>query len=65
MQITFSTKDKGSSNGKDLVLNVSYHQFPAMCVKGDTIFLGKYLVTGSEDSSLYLTVNTYTSRKGS
>lgn len=56
LQITFTTKKRDGSNGTDKVLAVSYTQFPAMCVKGDTIFLGKYLVTGSEDSSLYLTV---------
>lgn len=26
---------------------------------GDTIFLGRYLVTGSEESSCYLTVGIY------
>ena len=57
MQITFTTQEAVSKKGGDKTLLVSYHQFPSMCVKGDTIFLGKYLVTGSEESSLYLTVS--------
>ncbi len=38
------------------VVSVSYEKFTAMVQPGDTVFLGRYLVTGSEDSSLYLTV---------
>eukprot|EP00884_Botryococcus_braunii_P017215 jgi/Botrbrau1/4177/Bobra.0192s0037.1 len=40
----------------DRVLPINYEEFPAMCMAGDTIFLGRYLVTGSEESSCYLTV---------
>ena len=40
------------------VLPVSYPKFTTMVQKGDTIFIGRYLVTGSEDSSLYVTVCT-------
>ena len=38
------------------MLPVSYEKFTSMVQPGDTVFLGRYLVTGSEDSSLYLTV---------
>lgn len=38
------------------VLPVSYPKFTTMVQKGDTIFIGRYLVTGSEDSSLYVMV---------
>lgn len=58
--ITTSEADKSAAEGK--VLHVSYAAFPGMCMKGDTIFLGKYLVTGSEESSLYLTVCLLTAR---
>ena len=37
-------------------LPVSYSKFTSMVKQGDTIFLGRYLVTGSEESSCYLTV---------
>ncbi|KAK9828408.1 hypothetical protein WJX81_005360 [Elliptochloris bilobata] len=40
------------------VLPVSYEKFTSMVQPGDTVFLGRYLVTGSEDSSLYLTVDS-------
>ena len=40
----------------DHVLPVSYPKFTSMCQKGDLIFVGRYLVTGSEDSSLYVKV---------
>ena len=39
------------------VLPVSYPKFTSMIQKGDTIFIGRYLVTGSEDSSLYVKVH--------
>ena len=41
-------------------LPVSYGKLGAMVQKGDTIFLGRYLVTGSEESSCYLTVRAAT-----
>ena len=37
-------------------LPVSYSKFTSMVKQGDTVFLGRYLVTGSEESSCYLTV---------
>ena len=42
----------------DSVLPVSYPNFTSMVQKGDSIFVGRYLVTGSEDSSVYLTVSS-------
>lgn len=41
----------------DEVLPVSYPKFTSMIQKGDMIFVGRYLVTGSEDSSLYVKVD--------
>jgi pyruvate kinase len=38
------------------VFPVTYSQFPAMCQPGDHIFVGRYLVTGADESSLYLEV---------
>ena len=39
-------------------LPVSYPKLPSMVQTGDTIFLGRYLVTGSEESSCFLTVRS-------
>ena len=38
------------------VFPVTYPKFPAMCQEGDSIFVGRYLVTGAEDSSLFMEV---------
>ena len=38
------------------MLPISYPKFPSMVERGDTVFLGRYLVTGSEESSTFLTV---------
>jgi len=50
--LTTGSAREGAGN----VLPVSYEKFTSMVQPGDTVFLGRYLVTGSEDSSLYLTV---------
>ena len=55
VQITITTKDV-EVNAEEGILPINYPRFASMVAKGDTIFLGRYLVTGSEDSSLYLTV---------
>lgn len=34
--------------------SVSYKNLPSMCEVGDTIFLGRYLVTGADESSLFM-----------
>ncbi len=52
MTLTTGSAREGAGN----VLPVSYEKFTSMVQPGDTVFLGRYLVTGSEDSSLYLTV---------
>lgn len=59
VQIKFTTKNIEGGSINDGLLPISYPKFPSMCVRGDTIFLGKYLVTGSEDCSLYLTVRSF------
>ena len=52
-----STKPGATIGGN--LLPVSYSKFTSMIKQGDTIFLGRYLVTGSEESSCYLTVRTH------
>lgn len=54
MQITITQNPEAEASNE--VLPVSYPKFTTMIQKGDTIFIGRYLVTGSEDSSLYVTV---------
>lgn len=54
-QVTLTT-GPAPADGASTVLPVSYEKFTSMVQPGDTVFLGRYLVTGSEDSSLYLTV---------
>lgn len=39
---------------------ITYAKFPAMCQPGDSMFVGRYLVTGSETSSLFLEVEEVT-----
>lgn len=53
-QVILSTKPGAVIGGN--TLPVSYPKFTSMIKQGDTIFLGRYLVTGSEESSCYLTV---------
>lgn len=38
------------------VLPVTYDKFASMVQPGDSIFVGRYLVTGADDSSLFLEV---------
>ncbi|PRW57775.1 pyruvate kinase isoform C [Chlorella sorokiniana] len=42
------------------LLPITYPKFPAMCERGDQIFLGRYLVTGADESSVFLTVEEVT-----
>ena len=53
-QVVLTTREGAKMEGN--VLPVSYTKLGAMVQKGDTIFLGRYLVTGSEESSCFLTV---------
>ena len=39
-----------------LVLPITYPHFAHMCQPGDTLFVGRYLVNGADQSSLYLEV---------
>jgi hypothetical protein len=56
LQLVLTTKDQASA-AKD-ALPVSYERLPSMVEVGDEIFLGRYLVTGAEEASLFLEVNT-------
>jgi hypothetical protein len=53
-QLVLTTKDQASA-AKD-ALPVSYERLPSMVEVGDEIFLGRYLVTGAEEASLFLEV---------
>ena len=37
-------------------LAISYNKFAQMCQVGDQLFIGRYLVNGADQSSLYLEV---------
>jgi hypothetical protein len=56
VQIILTSRTVGAEESNN-VLPVNYAKFADMCQEGDTIFVGRYLVTGSEESSVYLTVN--------
>lgn len=40
----------------DLVLPVTYPKFAGMMEPGDTLYVGRYLVSGADSASLYLEV---------
>ena len=46
--------------GDAVVMPVNYSKFAAMCRVGDRILMGRYLATGAEDSSVYLSVEQVT-----
>lgn len=52
-QIILTTRDM---EARDNILPVTYPKFPQMTSKGDTIYIGRYLVSGAEGGSLYLEV---------
>ena len=52
VRVTADEKAEASS----LVLPISYPHFAHMCQPGDTLFVGRYLVNGADQSSLYLEV---------
>eukprot|EP00891_Asterochloris_glomerata_P003175 jgi/Astpho2/3175/e_gw1.00052.17.1_t len=54
-KIILTTREGAEATSE--VLPVSYPKFHSMVERGDTIFLGRYLVTGSEESSLFLHVD--------
>jgi len=47
------------------VLPVTYPKFASMVEQGDSIYIGRYLVSGADTASLYLTVRACGSRTGS
>ena len=53
MVITTTTYSADAEPG---TFSVNYPGFKDMVVVGDTVFLGRYLVTGADESSLYLQV---------
>ena len=52
VRVTADEKAEASS----LVLPITYPHFAHMCQPGDTLFVGRYLVNGADQSSLYLEV---------
>ncbi len=52
VRVTADEKAEASSP----VLPISYPHFAHMCQPGDTLFVGRYLVNGADQSSLYLEV---------
>jgi hypothetical protein len=54
LQLVLTTKDQASA--AEDALPVSYERLPSMVEVGDEIFLGRYLVTGAEEASLFLEV---------
>ncbi|KAL4425448.1 hypothetical protein ABPG75_009464 [Micractinium tetrahymenae] len=57
-KVTITTDTSAACTNE--VLPITYPKFPAMCEVGDSIFLGRYLATGADESSVYLTVTEVT-----
>lgn len=55
-QAVVLTQNGASNNNGVLSLRLSYEKFTSMCEVGDTIYMGRYLATGAEDSSVDLEV---------
>ena len=53
-QVTVTSDDKAEASSS--VLPITYPHFAHMCQPGDTLFVGRYLVNGADQSSLYLEV---------
>jgi hypothetical protein len=53
-QVVFTTRSFDDAPPGSFPVN--YPGFTDMVNEGDTIFLGRYLVTGADESSLFLTV---------
>ena len=53
-QVTVTSDEKAEASSS--VLPISYRHFAHMCQPGDTLFVGRYLVNGADQSSLYLEV---------
>ena len=54
MQVVFTTRS--FDDAPDGAFPINFSGFTDMVHEGDTIFLGRYLVTGADESSLFLTV---------
>ena len=55
-QVTVTSDEKAEASSS--VLPITYPHFAHMCQPGDTLFVGRYLVNGADQSSLYLEVRT-------
>ncbi|GLC77052.1 hypothetical protein PLESTF_001878200 [Pleodorina starrii] len=53
-QVTITTRT--DVDASDSVLPITYSKFTEMAVKGDTVYIGRYLVCGADSASLYLEV---------
>jgi len=58
--VVLTTKSKEEAGPNEFP--VSYARLPSMVEVGDTIFLGRYLVTGADESSLFMEVGGLLSR---
>ncbi len=54
-QVVFTTRS--FDDAPDGAFPINFSGFTDMVHEGDTIFLGRYLVTGADESSLFLTVS--------
>lgn len=55
LQVTITTDPDAQCTNE--VFPITYDKFDSMCVPGDSIFVGRYLATGADDSSLFLEVS--------
>ncbi|EFJ40338.1 cytosolic pyruvate kinase [Volvox carteri f. nagariensis] len=53
-QVVITTRTDVDASGS--VLPITYNKFTEMAVKGDTVYIGRYLVCGADSASLYLEV---------
>lgn len=53
-QVIITTRTDVDASGS--VLPITYSKFTEMAVKGDTVYIGRYLVCGADSASLYLEV---------
>ena len=53
---TLAVTTDPTASASSQLLPITYPGFAAMCSPGDTLFVGRYLVNGADQSSLYLEV---------
>lgn len=51
---------RGGVEAGPTALPITYTKFPAMCEKGDYVYIGRYLVCGADSASLYMEVTEVT-----